>query len=314
VQDQQDQLRLGDLGNPDWYTNPAETALLVVGYRMMLVDDEAPMHHMVDMGWIRAHMLLASLPYWDGGGLIPKSATEWDVQSGSLRRTSSLPHLVLATPTRVDGVQVPEPTYRERISDALGLLIAWQGLNVAYAPVMELEAAVAGNKVIARSGVVVNPMSMRAPVISGTQLAGLDAMARAVASLDEHLQNRVRLSLRWFERANRSTGTDSFLQFWIAIETLAMPDTTNIKALAGTLAGHYRIAQSDAMAKYGIGRLYGLRGRIVHDGERPPLSGALLDLVAAIYVDALNATLATPAVRRADEVLAKAGARPLDGI
>jgi hypothetical protein len=308
------QLRLGDLGNPRWYSKPAETNLMAVGYRMMCVEDSALVPpKIVDLEATRAHLILASLPYNDGARLVPTSANNWRVETGALRTTPMGPHLVLVTPIRVVGVDVAEATFRERIATAVGLITAWQGPNVSYEPVMELMVPVVGDQVEYCSAPIKNPLSMRQPELTESELSRLRSAVEAIAELPEATQNRIRLSLRWFEHGTRSDGIDAFLQLWIAIETLTMPGT-DIRPLLNLLSGAYGISARELRERYALGRICGLRGDIVHQGRRPPMLGVFLDFVGAIYADALMVTLGLPSSRRADEVLAKSPIDPLSGI
>ena len=51
-------------------------------------------------------------------------------------------------------------------------------------------------------------------------IADLD---EAVRSQNEQDRNRIQLSLQWLCRASETFGVDSFLMYWFALETLAMP-------------------------------------------------------------------------------------------
>ena len=55
--------------------------------------------------------------------------------------------------------------------------------------------------------------------------------------------------------------------------------------------------------RFCVGRIFGLRGRIVRGGEMCPIHGALLDLLEGVYVDVLLDRLDLPSRRKAEEVL-----------
>jgi hypothetical protein len=95
-----------------------------------------------------------------------------------------------------------------------------------------------------------------------------DVWHRAANALSESPEReRIELSLRWYDEAKRESGVDSFLKFWFALETLAMPNTTDIAPIRNALSLAYPDC-GDVDKKFGIGRTFGLRGRIVHDGIR----------------------------------------------
>src|SRR5216684_338281 len=59
------------------------------------------------------------------------------------------------------------------------------------------------------------------------------------------VHHRVLLSLRWFEQALFDHGIDAFLKYWIAVETVGMPDTSNIRPLIESLAVAYGESNDD---------------------------------------------------------------------
>lgn len=63
-----------------------------------------------------------------------------------------------------------------------------------------------------------------------------------------------------------SFGVDAFLKYWIAIEIIAMPDSSNIKHLIEILADIYEIRKEDAKKNFGVGKIFGFRSKIVHHG------------------------------------------------
>ena len=58
----------------------------------------------------------------------------------------------------------------------------------------------------------------------------------------------------------------SFIKFWVAIETLAMPNTSNIKPLNLALAKGYNLKITEAETRFQLGLGLNLRSKIVHDG------------------------------------------------
>lgn len=315
MDDARSQLRPSDLGNPDWYNDPMETDLHLVGYRMMCVEDAVLVPpRSVDFGLTRVHLLLASLPRHEGARMVATTANEFRVETGSWSTTPMGPHALIVTPARVDGVRQPEPEVRDRIAATVGLLNAWQGPNVTYEKVTEFEVSVGGDTVTTWSSAVRSPASMRSPELDDLELARLSSAVQGLADLSDGQRNRTLLSLRWFERGTDGDGIDAFLRLWIAIETLAMPDTTNISPLVSLLASSYGISAKEVQGRFAVGRVFGLRGAIVHAGKRPSVTGIFLDFVAAIYTDALMATLGITQSRRAEEVLRTSPIDPLAGI
>ena len=112
-------------------------------------------------------------------------------------------------------------------------------------------------------------------------------------------RSRIELSLTWFKEAHSSFDENAFLRYWLAIETLAMPNTTNIASVNTILAQAYGVSIQQIQQDIELGRLFSLRGDIVHNGFRTTIDPRLLNYIAAVYEDLLEATLGLPCMRRA---------------
>ncbi|MBD0325807.1 MAG: hypothetical protein ICV68_05215, partial [Pyrinomonadaceae bacterium] len=114
----------------------------------------------------------------------------------------------------------------------------------------------------------------------------------------------IKLSLRWFESALYGKGgIDAYLKYWFAIETLGMPSTTNIRPLVESLSRAYGISHEEAQQKFSIGRLFGLRSRIVHEGQIISVHQNLTKYIEALYVDVLLEHLGLASEHRAEDVI-----------
>ena len=109
--------------------------------------------------------------------------------------------------------------------------------------------------------------------------------------------------MRWFESAIYDKGIDSLLKYWISIETLAMPDTTNIKVINEILSSAYKRTLDEVRDLFEVGRLFGLRSSIVHEGFNVPIGWLLLKYLEALYVDILFGILGLPCESRAEEII-----------
>jgi hypothetical protein len=299
--------------NPSWFLRPDESWIFVAAYRSMrIAAADLPRPVVRDLGrLVRCAFFHGTMTYLDGAAarLTPVTADNWrvDVSGVVERQTEVGPLTVIATPSRIDGADVVEQTYRERTQTAVGLLLAWEGRNIAHGPLFEMNVAVTSNQVSAVSPTLDNPLTFPAPNLSSARLTALEGAARAVETLGSDVRARVELSLRWYEPGMYSSGIDSFLRLWIAIETLCMPSTTDIRPLIELLAHAYSLTERDVRTRYQIGRVFGLRGLIVHKGSRSPVHSHLLDYLAAIYADALAETLGVPSARMVDRVMAQPG-------
>ena len=135
----------------------------------------------------------------------------------------------------------------------------------------------------------------------------------ALDGRDAVLQARVRLALHWFHQALHDDTQDEFIKLWVAVEALAMPDTTNVKPVNEILALSHGTTTEDAAKRFGVGKLQGLRSRILHKGEQLAIHADLTNYVRALFTDILLEVLGLPAQHRADAYMqAPAFVSPFD--
>ncbi len=96
---------------------------------------------------------------------------------------------------------------------------------------------------------------------------------------------RLRLASRWYWSAQEETDSAlSFLQWWLIIETLEMPKSTDIKPVRAQLAS--LLSCEPSVVKETVGRLFGLRSRLVHGKAREVLKEQLeaVEVVARLLL------------------------------
>ena len=85
-------------------------------------------------------------------------------------------------------------------------------------------------------------------------------------NLSESDKKRVVLSAEWYWKSEREVDPiNRFIQLWISLEALVMPNTTNIKPIRILLESLTNI--SEEKWKEPIGRLFGKRGKLVHGND-----------------------------------------------
>jgi hypothetical protein len=137
----------------------------------------------------------------------------------------------------------------------------------------------------------------------GRQL--ISSLEGAISGLGEQQRNRMDLSLQWFFRAEEThQGVDGSLMYWFALKSLAMPGFEKIAAIEARLAKIYQLNRAFVRDSFRLGKLYGLRGDIVHHGYHPPIDARVLDFMAAVYWDLLLDTLKLAPYRAAGDFLA----------
>jgi hypothetical protein len=194
---------------------------------------------------------------------------------------------------------------QQAIHETVGVLSAFESMTLVFHHVENYWLSFSDGKLSAAASLLVDPLWFYAATLDEAARHRWQLAFTAITSSSE--AERIRLSLRWFDEAKRSRGVDAFLKFWFALETLAMPDTTDISSIRSLLTAIYGLAGSQTEARFGIGRLFGLRSRIVHNGLRIELQPHLLSYMGGIYLDLLVHTLGFSAPKRAQAALDEAG-------
>lgn len=175
---------------------------------------------------------------------------------------------------------------KNRLSSYCGIYLAINGLGNAID--LEFQHILhSDNKISYFGNVFLNPSALKNVDLSASVLSLIKMIGEKVAELDPSKSRRLMLALHWFEKSMRARGTDSFLNAWIALEALAMPDTTDISSIKKKLSKIFEVEQKVIEDKFCIGRMFGLRSKIVHDGLVYSASSILMDHIHAIFTDLL---------------------------
>lgn len=215
--------------------------------------------------------------------------------------------VILATPHHSANETGDEQRSKDRLKTAAGLLGAVMGKNSIYEPMFSFEIDLNGHPINIGSINIENPASFRIPNLSEAGLGLVESVAARILASPATLRGRAELSLRWLYQAMSDEGVLSFLKYWIAIETLAMPDTSNIKPVNRLLAVAYNCSDAQAKSGFAVGRLFDLRGQIVHGGSTFLIGQDLLSYIEAVYVDILAQTLGLKSGQMAAAALARCG-------
>lgn len=301
-----------DLAPLEWLQTGLGDSTVIRGYRAILSPDSLPDTSpcSFDLTLVRAILVKAKVNYFDAGKMVPlqnnDDSFEYEIRHGGDRSTAGDWHLLLLSPYRWDDWS-SEAIAWTRIDEATGLLAAINGMRAIYEHVFDNKARFGPLEVAAVSASVRTPQTLRKPLWNSEALATIQGAASAIERLPMNRRGSLQVSLRWFSESFRARGVDIFLKRWIAIETLTMPVTTNIKPLIKLLAEVYAGESARFPTDFGIGRIYGRRCRVVHDGEKAPVLGLLLDYLEAIYTDCLYAITGMKSPRRVEEIFVKEG-------
>lgn len=98
-------------------------------------------------------------------------------------------------------------------------------------------------------------------------LAAMTPMIEAYGDREEPDRNRLRIASQWYWRADHES--DPVLKFianWLAIEALELEENSNIAPIKLAIAGILQVTLSEVAEP--IGRVYGLRNRLLHGTSR----------------------------------------------
>lgn len=117
-------------------------------------------------------------------------------------------------------------------------------------------------------------------------------------------KNKITLCANWYLKSFYLNNVDNFIAKWIALETLCMEDSSNIYPIKLILGEIYGMTPEDAANHFCIGRIYGLRSEIVHNGYLIIFKPAILDYLGHIIEDCLNKKLGNNPANLAERTLA----------
>ena len=292
----------------EWFADRATSSVWISAYRVP--GDDPPRASAI--GAMLPKILVmagtGTLSYLDGGTVTGGLDGEGKFvahQTGAGRK--SLPScnwLILLSPYDVDGEKGDEREVRRRISSALGALSITGGRHLVTEHLFDNIANATGKGVSASSNEIRIPHFVPRPSLPDASVQQLATLGRAVSGVAPDIQRRIGLSLHWYDTALDSYDRDGLIKSWIALEVLGMADATNIKPLNRALAKAYGCSLAQATDRFFVGRLFGLRSRVVHHGSLVSIPFALLRYVQALYVDVLYALLNLPGQQQAQSVLA----------
>jgi len=190
-------------------------------------------------------------------------------------------------------------TIRE-LQSSRGLLSNIEGKNTNYWHVTDYIIHFPVNNTTTVSPVIKAPDLI--PAFSKTIMVEL--VSQKINTLEITLQTRIKLALRWIDSAEHETmSLDEFLKLWFAIETISMPDTTNIKPLLDRLASIYNLDKKIAKGYFNVGLILKLRSNIVHNGLNIGIHFQLNQYLKAIFYDVLLDICEVPSLHAARQVL-----------
>ncbi len=289
-----------------WFARPEGAVIWVSVFRVFRVpyDTRVVEGKIAEFGQVRAVFTNVNMPYFNlatGFNPTPEGGVEPKAKLVGWEATDRGVLLLLMTPLKADGDLDPEVSARYRIDSARAVIVAVMGLNAAFEQVCELsvegrDASRAG--IGRRSPAMENPSFYEAPDLEDDSAFELiHSILEGIESLDAPTQNRVRLALRWYQRAlgDRRAfkvgggDVDGLINYWIALETLVRVGEQGVTgALIGALSEIHDLSRQEIGQTFPISKVYQRRKKIVHQGELMlDMSIELQQFLTDVFVDIL---------------------------
>ena len=269
-----------------WFDRPEDATVWLSVFRVFRVpyDTLELSGQLAEFGQIRAVFVNANLPYpimdfgldpMPDGSVRPKGKlVGWNATERGVL-------LLLMTPLKSDRHNVdPETAARFRIDSARAVLVGFMGLNAAFERICEFSINYEDESraAISRtSHAMENPLFYEAPCIYDSGLyEQIRSVLEGIDSLDDSTQDRVRLALRWYQRALGEDrilrmdvgGVDTLINYWVALETLVRVGEQKVAGtLIKELAAIHGITTQEAGQTFPISKIYQYRRKVIHQGQ-----------------------------------------------
>ena len=270
-----------------WFNRSEDPVYWISVYRVYRVPySNQEIHGRIsEFGQVRAWWINVSLPYPEldfGFDALPDGTVRPKEGLAGWRAVNNGVLLLLMTPLRSDEEGIdPEVAARYRIDSARAVIVGVMGLNAAFEHVCEFSISGARDpsraSISRRSPAMENPGMYDVPTLEDESVFELmRAILEGIDSLDQYTQNRVRLALRWYQRAlgERRIGkigggnVDALINYWIALETLARVGEQKVaSSLIGALSAIHNLSQQKTGETFPISQIYQRRKAVIHGGD-----------------------------------------------
>jgi hypothetical protein len=278
-----------DYINRYWFSENEEKVIWLYCYRIVRMKVERKEPSVIKFNGANCLILYGNIPYLNTikAQLLTDPLNDSSKYLGyeKLQKETNLDwYLLIIIPFKENEADIEK---EKRLQQYLSVIVAFNSRNIAYEKIFENQINFTKKTRSSSSPVLIVPYMFKSVELTSERIKIIEEAHKKILKLDENLKNRVTLSLSWFGQATYSFGVDAFLKYWIAIEVIAMPDSSNINTLIEILADVYEIRKEDAKKKFGVGRIFDFRSKIVHHGFLLPINPDLLKYLEAIYIDVL---------------------------
>jgi hypothetical protein len=255
-----------DYINKDWFTENEEKIIWLYCYRILRMDVERLESSIIKFNGANCLIVYGNIPYLNMVNahlsIDPLSNSDKNLFGYEmLQKETNLDwHLLIIIPFEENEEDIER---EKRLQQYLSILVAVNGRNIAYEKIFENQINFTKKTRSSSSPVLIVPYIFKPIELTSKRVKIIEEAHKKILKLDEKPKNMVNLSLSWFGQATYSSGVDAFLKYWIAIEVIAMPDTTNINPLIKILADVYEIRNEVARKKFGVGRIFDYPSKIL---------------------------------------------------
>jgi len=132
------------------------------------------------------------------------------------------------------------------------------------------------------------PLAVNPSELQATKLPGV----RSARAQDQNIQCRYELMARFFSKAiSYGPSEEKLLFLWTVLEIYPMQDTTNIQPVVDLLAQIVNRDAAHVKSALGIGKLFGFRSDLIHNGRLPLTRaqlGEVIDKLETICLEVLR--------------------------
>lgn len=203
------------------------------------------------------------------------------------------------------------PAVREKLALVRSSITATLGHNAVFEKLFEVDLRVKqdASQISGLTPSRTSPITYDPPKLNGFSAELAQQVVEQTKALDDDTRGRVMLAMRWYLLAQRhkleqdESDTDIFVSYWVALEALAMPNTTNINPVKTILGQIHNMSAQQVGDTFPIGKIFDLRGKILHEGHVPKISWKLLVFMDDLFVDMLLPVLGVAATPKTSAYL-----------
>jgi Apea-like HEPN len=297
-----------DFAPKKWFKDCSKGSLWVTGYRALRVRGQFPKPHVIHLKNLTLVIVQGTIQYLDTGAakieIIDEANWKFDGEKIVERTSVAGTYVLIMAPFDVDGTIGNEAAVRNQITEAVGLLTSLHGRNIVFQHLFDNIIEMTEHKSSAFSPVMDNLHFFPIVGVGSNATKLLRQADAAIAKSDQKQRTSMSLALRWFKSAVFETdGISGFVKYWVAIETLAMPDTTNIAPINQMLSDAYGMSIEGVRHRFLVGRLLNLRSEIIHNGHLGAINANLFRYMESLFSDLLSIKLGLRFEKRADAIL-----------